>query len=320
MTRMKQSILIVSVALMVAISLQSGVLAQELDYLGVEATIQEDLSVKNKVIIQFTSPVNHFNYELNFPVYNLQTASDFEFSDCLLNNKQDSATISCDLIGMSSSKNTLTLEFDTRNQIKRMDEDYQLTMDYSLNNDVQESFILIRLPENGVLSMKNETYFPGNGKTLTDGRRIMVYWQNEETDQNHLQFSVIYNTPNVGGPFYSLLMASLTFIVIIVMIVLAVYMKRGRRSVDIVKSVLNRDEKTLVDILTKHKGKAGQKVLVRESDFSKAKVSRLVNSLKKRRVVDTEPISGRENRVMLVIEQPAREEREENAKESQPVQ
>jgi DNA-binding Lrp family transcriptional regulator len=64
-------------------------------------------------------------------------------------------------------------------------------------------------------------------------------------------------------------------------------------------SVLNKDEKRIVDILSRHGGKSGQKVLVRESDFSKAKVSRLVKNLKERGVVDIEPISGRENRIIL---------------------
>ena len=40
---------------------------------------------------------------------------------------------------------------------------------------------------------------------------------------------------------------------------------------------------------------------MRETDFSKAKVSRLVKNLKERGVVDIEPVSGRENRIILKI-------------------
>ena len=59
----------------------------------------------------------------------------------------------------------------------------------------------------------------------------------------------------------------------------------------------------IIDILNKYSGKIGQKVIVRESDFSKAKVSRLVKSLKGRGVLDTEAISGRENRIMLKMDE-----------------
>jgi len=314
MAGMKQSLLTVSLAILLVVSLSETVLAQDIDYYGVDASIGNDLSVRNKIVFKFAELTNRFNYELNFPIYNLRASSDFEFTDCLLNNKADSATVSCDFIGMTRTKNTLILEFDTRNQIKMVDENYKLVIDYSINNPVQSSFIIIKLPEFGIFAADNQSYFPAEGNTLLtdDGRKIAVYWESEPTDQNHLQFSIIYNTPNVGGPFYNFLLAALTFIVIIVMIAVAVYIKRDRRSVDVVKSVLNSDEKRIVDILSDNNGKAGQKILVRESDFSKAKVSRIVNSLKSRGIVETEPISGRENRVMLVIERPKKEKQDES--------
>ena len=96
----------------------------------------------------------------------------------------------------------------------------------------------------------------------------------------------------------------LTAVVIVVMVGIAVYMRRPKdaKPADVIESVLNKDENAIVSILKRHDGKAGQKVIVRESDFSKAKVSRLVSNLKERGVVDTEPISGRENKVILKIE------------------
>ncbi len=313
MSGMKQSTLIVSLAILLLVSMSGTASAQDIEYYGVDASIGEDLSVRNKVVFQFSELTNHFNYELSFPIYNLQASSDFEFADCLVNNKQDSATVSCDFIGMTRTMNTLTLEFDTRNQIRRIDDNYQLVVDYSINNPVQRSFVIINLPEFGILAADNQSFFPTDGKTLltADGRKIAVYWEDDPTDQNQLQFSVIYNTPNVGGPFYSFLLAALTFIVIVVMIAVAVYIRRDRRPTDVVRSVLNSDEKRIVDILGEHKGRAGQKILVRESDFSKAKVSRIVNSLKDRGVVSTEPISGRENRVLLSIESHKKEENHE---------
>ncbi len=64
--------------------------------------------------------------------------------------------------------------------------------------------------------------------------------------------------------------------------------------------LLKGDEKVLVDILNKHNGSVNQRVIVRESDFSKAKVSRLVAGLKERGIVDVE-ILGRTNKVTLKL-------------------
>ncbi len=65
--------------------------------------------------------------------------------------------------------------------------------------------------------------------------------------------------------------------------------------------LLNKDEKRVVDIIARNDGQVRQSVIVKESDYSKAKVSRLIKNLKERGVVDTDPISGRENKVILKI-------------------
>ena len=52
---------------------------------------------------------------------------------------------------------------------------------------------------------------------------------------------------------------------------------------------------------------------MRESGFSKAKVSRLVSNLRERGVVGVEPISGRENRVLLKTGKKEPDEKGENA-------
>jgi uncharacterized membrane protein len=102
--------------------------------------------------------------------------------------------------------------------------------------------------------------------------------------------------------FMSFMVLLAGIIAIIIIVAVLVYMKKIRgNKVAVVKSVMNKDEKKVIDVLNDHGCKAGQKVIVRETDFSKAKVSRIVKNLKERGVVDTEPISGRENRIILRI-------------------
>jgi len=68
MIGVKQSFLTVLLAILIAVSLSETVLAQDINYYGVESSIKEDLSVRNKIVIKFAELTNHFNYELNFPV------------------------------------------------------------------------------------------------------------------------------------------------------------------------------------------------------------------------------------------------------------
>ena len=71
-------------------------------------------------------------------------------------------------------------------------------------------------------------------------------------------------------------------------------------TIRVVTSVLREDERKIVGILESHEGKVIQKVIVRETDFSKAKVSRLVKNLKERGIIDVEPI-GRTTKITLKI-------------------
>jgi len=317
---MKQLIVSVLVAVCCVVVFSSEGYALSLNYYGIEDTINEDLTVTNQITLKFGSPINHLNYNLGFKVYDLEYEADFEFVDCKVTDRDGKSEISCDFIGMTEEKNTLILKFKAKNLIKRVGDNYRFTVNYGISLPIKRVFVLIRLPKNGILAgnVANESYFPSTGNTLTDGKHIMVYWEEEElASGDSLQFSVLYSIPIIAGPLYNLFIAALTFIVVIVMIAIAVYIKGGapEGKKDIVKkavtSVLNNDEKTIINILNRHDGKANQKHLVRESDFSKAKVSRIVKNLKERGIVDIEPISGRENRIILKIDKLERTEFEE---------
>ncbi len=273
-----------------------------LEYYGIEDSINEDLSVYNEITLKFDTPINHLDYQLGFRAYNLTATSDFDSVDCEIIDKGRTSDISCDFIGMTKEKNMLKLSFSTKDSVKKVDGKYQFSINYGISIPVKRMFALIRLPENGILAEEpaNASYLPEDGGILTDGKHIMVYWERLDLNPDEgLQFSVMYNMPVVLSSF---LIVILTFIVIIVMVGLVVYIKRGtRKPEEIVSSVLNKDEKTIVDLLNRHGGNAVQKILVRETDFSKAKVSRLVKNLKERGVIEIEPVSGRENRVILKI-------------------
>jgi uncharacterized membrane protein len=306
MKYVKHSALIVSLALSLMVLSGNG-LAIGLEYYGVEVTINEDHSVTNMIVLKFDTPANHLDYNLDFRIDSLEFESDFDFADCSASNNNGGSTISCDFIGMTNESNKLTLTFNTRNVIKRIDDTYRFTVNYGIPLPIQNSFILIRLPQNNILAgEQNESFFPTDGQTLTDGKYIMVFWEDEalETGES-LMFSILFTRPAFGTEIVTLFIYSLIIVVIVLAVLGAIYFKKIRSSkVAVVKSVLNRDEKSVIDILNQKGGHAGQKVLVRETDFSKAKVSRIVKNLKDRGVVDTEPISGRENKVMIMLDRP----------------
>lgn len=277
----------------------------ELEYYGVEDSINEDLSVYNLITLKFDSPISHLDYLLQFKIHNL-TASGRGFGpvDCNVTYGGETSNISCDIIGMTREKNLLELSFDVKNAVKKKGDRYEFTANYGVSLPVKRMVTTVKLPEKSILAEEviNQSYFPKDGETLTDGRRIMVYWEKENLmPGDDLQFLVLYTMPDAREPVYNYIIVFLTSIVIIIMIGMTVYLRRGTKikSMDVVTSVLNDDERSIVNILNRHEGKCFQKILVRESGFSKAKVSRLVKNLKGRGVIDVEPVSGRENSILL---------------------
>jgi len=266
-----------------------------LEYYGIEDTINDDLTVRNVITLGFKEPINHLNYQLNFEIFNLETESSFDSADCSIT---DGNTISCDFEGVTLEENQLKLSFDTAGGVRKTDGKFEFNVNYGFI-PTDNAFILIRLPPTAVLSEEivNKSFSPQDGGILTDGKRIMVFWEMENVSQENIQFSVSYVLP---PEVPSLVIITLTAIVIIVMVGVIVFARKRQHGVEMLSTVLTSDEKVIVDIL-KREGKALQKVLVRESDFSKAKVSRIVKDMKERGIIEIEPVSGRENRIILSV-------------------
>ncbi|MCK4496693.1 MAG: hypothetical protein KAU24_00750 [Candidatus Aenigmarchaeota archaeon] len=301
---MKQLILTVSVLLVFLTFISGNGLAVGLEYYGIDSEINDDMAVSSKVTLKFDSAISHLDYRFDFEIYDLEAEADFNWVNCELDVREGMSDVSCDFMGMSSAKKTLILEFKSKTGIKMVNDRYQYSFEYDISLPVERLFVSIKLPRNGILAeeVANESYFPPDGEIFTDGRHIIVYWERQNLDEgDSAQFSILYTIPLVGGMFYNIIITVMTLVVIVVMVGLAFYIRRAPKTIDAVKAVLNRDEKIIVDILNNYKGKMGQKVIVRESDFSKAKVSRLIKSMKERGIIDIEPVSGRENRIMLKL-------------------
>lgn len=307
LTGRRNSFLLMSLALAITLPIVSvPAMGLQLEYYGIESSINDDTTVRTVLSIKFPGPVNSTELTLDYAAYNLTVTSSFESAVCTLADESDKSRIACELTGVTESRNLLTLAFYTKDSVKAFQGKYNFSANYGISLPIKEAFILVKIPRSSVLSEEpsNQSYSPRDGKILSDGKNIMVYWQRENlTAMDDMGFSVSYATSAVGAGFNNLFVVSIAGIVIISMIAVAIYVRKGdgigKITAEVFTSVLNSDEKKVVDILTRHGGKSGQKIIVRESDFSKAKVSRLVKNLKGRGIVDIEPISGRENRIIL---------------------
>jgi uncharacterized membrane protein len=150
----------------------------------------------------------------------------------------------------------------------------------------------------------------------------MILWETGSISSNQeTLFSAEYNMPPIGGGMIRYILIGAGVVIIIVILVAVFYIKKASKvsKTKVIASVLNTEEKRVVDIITAGGDSVLQKNIVRESGFSKAKVSRLVKSLGQRGIIKTEPVSGRENRILLAAgnEEKKAVESNEKAEEKQ---
>jgi uncharacterized membrane protein len=339
---MKQLFLAGLAGILFAMMFLQPVHALSLDYYGIEDVIEEDMSIYNTIVMKFDTPINHLDYYLGYKISNLTAKTSFLSADCKPVETAAGTTISCDLIGMTKENNQLTLSFQMKDAVKKLDNENRFTVNYGVNIPVNRMFVLIKLPKNNILSREgNQSFYPQDGKIATDGKRIIVFWEKENlATGSDMQFTIFYSTPWLRDMTTNVVVTGVAIVVILIMLAMLFYIRKPKQpktekpaveeniAVDektaeqpqpvqtVSVSALNRDEEVVANIIKNEGGKAYQKVIVRNSGFSKAKVSRIVKSLRERQVIEIEPVSGRENMIKLKVPENKTEEvKKEEAEE-----
>ena len=141
---------------------------------------------------------------------------------------------------------------------------------------------------------------PSGADKIIEGKRIIASWSflNKKPGDVipiRMYYESLFPQPSIQNFDYRFLL--LPIFVLIVGLVL-IYKKLPKKT-ELVLSVLNEGERMIVDIIKKEgKERVDQRKIVGASGFSKAKVSRIIQGLQGRGVLDVER-TGRKNRISL---------------------
>jgi predicted transcriptional regulator len=195
-----------------------------------------------------------------------------------------------------SQRTDIVILYDTGN-IQRVSNYFVYTNSFKLNFDTENFFVLIKLPEGtGLRKPVDEAYSPKNALIGSDGRRTTISWQESnlnsgETFDVSIAFEKIGEAQN-SFPFEIILLT------VIVVLAILFYHFYSKRSLKLIMPVLKKDEKIIFDTILKHGNGVKQKIIVKESGYSKAKVSKVLNSLKERGLIRLERV-GRTNKIYI---------------------
>lgn len=269
--------------------------SQEIYQYGVTAEIFENNTVYYKLTLIFVNSSNQtFLIPIGFP-NNIKIESD---ADCKVQSGVLETNIFC--IIETSNKTNVIITYDSDQKIGRSN--YYLFADnFKFNNDINTVPILIKLPEGtGLREPIESSYSPENALIGSDGRRTIINWQmNDLKKGDRVDISIAYE--QIGEIIISEFpIEIMAMIIILAAVSIGVFYQFywKNKNVKIILPILKKDEKKIFDTITKHGNGVNQKIIVDNSGYSKAKVSKVLKSLEERGVLKLERI-GRKNKVHI---------------------
>jgi len=266
-------------------------------YTGIETSVFSNSTAHVSITMTFSSSgEKEFGIPVYYRVSNLKTSSNFQSASCRLEYPDYGSQILCKA-NPGQVKREMKIEFDVAS-VKNVNGAYLFKFDYYIPMDTNSLWVRVSLPE-GMVLVRNHTafqpYSPPDGVKTTDGRRIFVSWtRSNVTSGDIFSVQVVYESTTRYSEFPVYLFA------FGILVVLALFGFRAVKSRDmkILFPILKSDEKLVMEILLRHGGRANQKTIVSESNYSKAKISKVLKSLEERGLVRLERI-GRTNKVYI---------------------
>ncbi len=290
--------------------LTAPVFAQGISNFDGNAKIEGGDVVHNVYTITFEAgQYTELRLPLFYDIQNFKSTANFDNLKCSVQRQTFGTDVICDISGITSDKRELTIEYDSLETIKVVDNQSLYKEDLHIPFSVVNFFFKVSLPEGMILIEKSDLFqpfLPKDGEPATDGRRILVFWKRIGLVAGEdLSFQAAYEPSRRSNSQGFFLGDTNNLIGVIVVIGaslagLGLYWRRTK-PVRMILPFLKSDEKKVFEALMKHGDGVNQKLIVRDSTYSKAKVSKVLKSLNERGLVKLERV-GRTNKVYMVKE------------------
>lgn len=259
-----------------------------------------DSSVEDTIL--FEEAPSTLELPLFFDAHSFSSRSTLSEHSCRMQDEDYGSLITCELPEDESGR--LSLEFRGKKLVRHTGDHYYFEDDLDAPYQTENMVYNAKLDEGLVLIDEGmdtpfQRFSPSYGEEGSDGRRIYVVWsENNVSKGDGIRPSISFERteePDEGSMevYIAIIGAAL------VLVLLVVGARIGKRGEDgIIPQALKEDERKVMEIVENSGGQIKQKRIVDAVDFSKAKVSRMVQDLKERGLLETEKV-GRTNRVKL---------------------
>ncbi len=264
----------------------------DLDNLGV-AHINVDLKYRELT-------TDKISYLVFTQISKLEAKDSKGTMECILQEQTYGTQILCKPNTQNLANYSINLKFDAFGLTSKSAKAHLFRYDYGIKEPTASFTVGLILPEGTGLVEPTEEfkpYFPKDAEIGSKfGRRVTLKWKVDSPELGKT-YTVTATFEELGGFFnYNYL-----YFVLLAIVILLVYFWWSRRTTKAktVLSVLKDAEKKAVEIIIEKGDNCKQRDIVRGTNFSKAKVSRIVADLAERGIIKKK-VMGRTNKIILI--------------------
>lgn len=273
-----------------------GVALAEIQY-SVNVELEEDGQSLVKSTATFSQPEETLNFTIKGSVSEFNATSNAGLVSC----KLDYTVITfvyCNL-DLTKEKRTVYITYKTSDFVKISEKNY-FDGDFDLNQEVDNLAVSVTLPEGMVPIKETEGIFPSGAVATWDppGRKLTITWSLSDLSTMP-RFQILYEKIEQPPLFRLRLRHFAIFGSAAATVFFIIYIRYIRKPEKMIISVLDEYERKVMDMIIASGGAVNQRKVVQETNFSKAKVSRVIKSLVERGLISAERM-GRTNKIRIL--------------------
>lgn len=268
--------------------LSTPVLSQEIYQYNINAEIFED-RVEYELNLIITNYPQKFSVYIESPENLMANFS----SNCTIESNDFGASVTCDV----RMQDRIIIKYYSTQDVNNKDTYSIYSKSFKVPVFTRELFVLVKIPERTGLRRPTEiSYSPQGALIGSDGRRPILIWK-----ENNLNAGEAFDVQIAFEPMFGELNLPIIILIVIILVsgFILYYKFFLKGGIKVILPILKKDEKAIFECMMKHGSGVNQKTIVKESNYSKAKVSKVLKSLQERGIIKLERI-GRSNKVYLV--------------------
>ena len=274
-----------------------------------------------EVFLNINGSQNFIDFSLSPRIQNLNVSLDSKEINCSVKEVVGASNVNCQFPDYFTGKHHLKIEFDSSYPLIKLKDRLMFRSGYNPVIETNKFIYVLKLPLGYAIpqeSAKDQSFFvsPDPDLIYSDGQRVILKWE-EKTLSEKFDVSVIFEKITKS---FNLWLIFLIFALVLGMIILFLYFKRKIKQEKVYffqkKAELKKKKKSKVEVLEEHlignekkivdelrnadKRELWQKQLQLKTEFSKAKLSRVIANLESRKIIQKIPF-GNTNKIKLKI-------------------